>query len=179
MSKKVLAFCKKHFVGAVKTGFSVSIATFWKKNPFEKSILFETSLNIEQKQFSLFRKIFGGAAKTTFYVSIRIIRRKILYWKKRKKIITFSETEWKISCLQPKAFRWGCQNWILRVHRSFLKKKISFWNVWTFQNLFEHRAKKFSLFQDNFGGAAKTVFYVYIGTFRRKTLFWKKRWKYL
>ena len=53
--RKIFNFCKKNFVGPVKTGFYVSLGTFWsQKALFENCSISEISSDIEKNNFSFF-----------------------------------------------------------------------------------------------------------------------------
>ena len=128
-----------------------------------------------KKKLSLFRNNFGGAAKTVFYVHIGTFRRKTLFWKKKLKVfVTFCEIDWKLFGLLPKTFRWGCQNWILRVQSNVLRRRNSIWNRYIFWNMFLYRAKWIQVVPKRFRRDFQNCFQCFMGNIFKKNTFLEK-----
>ena len=118
---------------------------------------------------------FCGVVKAAFYVCLWTFRWKRIFWNKIEVLLTVFELEWKMICLLPKNFD-RCV-WI-RIYLSlgtFWAKKNSFWKMFTYREKFARWAKKVQLFVKKYSRrGCQNCFCDSMGTFRRKTVFWKK-----
>ena len=142
---------------------------------FENFVFFVTCFNVDQKKFGLLSEnIRPGCPNCSLCFHRNNSKKNIFLTKKLHVFLNILEIERKIFSILSKTSSLGLSKLNSTCPWNFLEQKKSFWKKDNKQNVFVYRAKKISLFRNNFCGVAKTALYVSIETFRRKNTFPKK-----
>ena len=120
-----------------------------ERNFFDKIMYSLSTSEFERDLQAFCPKIIDLVVKTAFYVSRRTFRG-IIFFPKNLQFPVLVDFEQKILGLSAENFRQGCQNYILRVPRNFLRENNFFGKNQFFKSFQDYERKNFGPMPKNF-----------------------------
>ena len=171
MSKKFLDFSDKFWRGCRNFILHVHRNSL-RKNTFLKSVFIVYHFGtLSRNLFAIFREFFRRIVKTAFYLSIRKVWRKTIFWRTYVYFIILGSWAKTFGLVLKKRSQDLSKLLFTSPEEWFEERQSS--EKFSFVLLFLHIEQKlfWLSFRKKLGGYAKTVFYLPIGSFRKNNFF--------